>query len=487
MRSTYAPVALQRGTATPFGLRVVGAAASAPMVVLVGGIVTTFAATGVVALPLVFLGVTVVVGLLAVGYAAMAVRVGHPAAYYGILAAGLGRRWGVAGGLVALLAYNAIQISLYGLLGSVAAATVGGAWWVWALAALVVVGWLGVHTIVTSTRVVAVVLLLSLLVVALFVVAGLGAPAPGGGSPWTGFSAAELTVGGVGGACALCVAALMGVDVPGSLGEEATDRGAIYRATVGGVLLLGAVYAVASWAMGVAVGPRAVAAVAADPDGGLPFSVLARLGGWCVLLAEVLLIAAIVTSMLVFHHTVARYVFAMGREQVLPGWLAQSSTGRQVAAPREASLAQSTLAAVVVGVFAVAGLDPVRVMFSWLSALGAMGLLCLLLAASVAALRAPAWVRGEGWSWWRWRIAPTLGVLGGLVVLAVMVVNADSLLGAAPGSLYPLLLPASLAVTAMVGAAWGARLERSRPEISAGIGQGQPRRNAVPDNISESI
>ncbi|MEU1860476.1 APC family permease [Micromonospora aurantiaca (nom. illeg.)] len=484
MRSTHVPVALQRGTVTSLGLRVVGAAASAPLVVLVGGIVTTFAATGVVALPLVFVAVTVVVGLLAVGYAAMAVRVGHPAAYYGILTAGLGRRWGVAGGLVALLAYNAIQISLYGLLGSVAAAAVSGVWWVWALVALVVVGWLGVHTIVTSTRVVAAVLLLSLLVVALFVVAGLGEPAAGGGSPWAGFSVAQLTVGGVGGACALCVAALMGFDVPGSLGEEATDRGAIYRATVGGVLLLGGVYAVASWAMGVAVGPRAVAAVAAD--GGLPFSVLGRLGGWLVVLAEVLLIAAIVTSMLVFHHTVARYVFAMSREQVLPGRLAQSSTGRQVAAPREASLAQSILAAVVVGAFAVAGLDPL-VMFAWLSALGAMGLLCLLLAASVAALSAPQALRGERWSWWQWRIAPTLGVLGGLGVLAVMVVNADSLLGAAPGSLYPLLLPAALTVTALMGAAWGARLQRSRPDISAGIGQGQPRRNEVPDNISESI
>ncbi|GAB3087197.1 APC family permease [Micromonospora schwarzwaldensis] len=487
MRSTHAPVALQRGTVTPLGLRVVGATASAPLVVLVGGIVTTYAATGVVALPLVFVLVTAVVGLLAVGYAAMAGRVGHPAAYYGILAVGLGRRWGVAGGLVSLLAYNAIQISLYGLLGSVAAASLGGVWWVWALVALVVVGWLGVHTIVTSTRVVAAVLLLSLLVVALFVVAGLGTPAAGEGSPWAGFSVSQLTVGGVGGACALCVAALMGFDVPGSLGEEATDRGAIYRATVGGVLLLGGVYAVASWAMGVAVGPRAVAAVAADPNGGLPFSVLGRLGEWCVLLAEVLLIAAVLTSMLVFHHTVARYVFAMAREQVLPGWLAQSSTGRQVAAPREASLVQSALAAVVVAAFAVAGMDPLRVMFSWLSALGAMGLLCLLLAASVAALRAPSRVRGEGWSWWQWRIAPTLGVLGGLVVLAVMVVNADSLLGAGTGSLYPLLLPAALAVTAMVGVAWGARLQKSRPEISAGIGHGQPRRNAVPDNISESI
>ncbi|MBO4209413.1 APC family permease, partial [Micromonospora echinofusca] len=84
-------VALARRTVTPFGLWVFGAAASAPMVVLAGGIVATYATTGVVALPLTFVLVAAVVAVLAVGYAAMARQVGHAAAYYGILAAGLGR------------------------------------------------------------------------------------------------------------------------------------------------------------------------------------------------------------------------------------------------------------------------------------------------------------------------------------------------------------------------------------------------------------
>ncbi|RAO00766.1 hypothetical protein LAH08_03019 [Micromonospora noduli] len=486
VRAAQVQVGLARRTLTPFGLWVFGAAASAPMVVLTGGIVGTYATTQVTAVPLTFVVVAGTVALLAVGYAAMARQLGHPAAYYAILAHGLGRSWGVAAGMVAVVAYNAIQISLYGLFGATMAAQLGGTWWVWAGLALVVVGVLGVRAIVLSTRVLAVVLAVSLPIVAVFVVAGVGQPA-GGEVSWAGFHASGLAVSGIGGAVAFCVAAVMGFDAPGSLVEEAVDRRSVGRATIGGVLVLGGVYAVAAFAMGVAVGPDVVGEVAGDPASGLPFSVLARLGGWWVALASVVLIFAIVTSMLAFHSVFARYVFARARERVLPAGLARSSSATRVSAPRGGSLMQTAVAVVVVGVFAFSGADPVAVMFTWLSALGAMGLLCLLLAASVAAMTAPASVRGAQAGAWEWRLAPALGVLGGSVLLALMVGNAGSLLGAAPGSLYPFLLPVILLVTAVAGGVWAGHLRQARPEVYAGIGRGTPKRHAVPDAMNLSI
>ncbi|MEU3118534.1 APC family permease [Micromonospora chalcea] len=479
-------VALARRTLTPPGLWVFGAAASAPMVVLAGGIVATYATTQVTALPLVFVLVAGVVALLAVGYTAMARQVGHPAVYYGILANSLGRGWGVAAGLVALAAYNSIQISLYGLFGATLAAQLGGVWWVWAGLAVAVVGTFGVRAIVLSTRVLVAVLVVSLLIVAAFVLAGVGQPA-GGELSWAGFDATRLAVGGVGGAAAFVVAALMGVDVPGSMVEEAVDRRSVGRATVGAVIVLGGVYALAAWAMGVAVGPEAVGVVAADPVGGLPFSILERLGSWWVPLAELVLVLAIVTSKLVFHSVVARYVFAMAREGVLPAGLARTGSATRVSAPRGGSLTQTAIASVVVGAFALAGTDPIAVMFTWLSTLGALGLLCLLLAASVAAMTAPASVRGPRPGMWEWRLAPVLGVLGGLVLLGLMVGNVGSLLGAASGSLYPLLLPAILAAFAVLGGLWAGHLRQSCPEVYAGIGRGTPTTHAVPDAINVSI
>lgn len=479
-------VALARRTLTPTGLWVFGAAASAPMVVLAGGIVATYATTQVTALPLVFVLVAGVVALLAVGYTAIARQLGHPAAYYGILANSLGRGWGVAAGLVALVAYNAIQISLYGLLGATLAGQLGGVWWVWAGIAVAVVGAFGIRAIVLSTRVLVAVLAVSLLIVAAFVLAGVSQPA-GGELSWAGFDASGLAAGGVGGAVAFSVAALMGVDAPGSMVEEAVDRRSVGRATIGAVLVLGGVYALGAWAMGVAVGSDAVGEVAADPAAGLPFSVLERLGGWWVALAELVLILAIVTSKLVFHNVVARYVFALAREGVLPAGLARTGSTTRVSAPRGGSLTQTAVASVVVGAFALAGADPIAVMFTWLSTLGAMGLLSLLLAASVAAMTAPASVRGPRPGVWEWRLAPVLGVLGGLVLLGLMVGNVGSLLGAVPGSLYPFLLPTILAATAALGGLWAGHLRRSRPDIYAGIGRGTPSTHAVPDAISVSI
>ncbi|SIM53108.1 Amino acid transporter [Micromonospora cremea] len=479
-------MALARRTLTPFGLWVFGAAASAPMVVLAGGIVATYATTRVTALPLTFLLVAGTVAVLAVGYTAMARQLGHPAAYYGILANGLGRGWGVAAGMVALVAYNAIQTSLFGLFGATMAAQLGGAWWVWAGIALAVVGVMGVRAIVLSTRVLAAVLTVSLLIVAAFVLACVGRPAAGGLS-WEGFDASGLAVSGIGGAVAFCVAAFMGVDAPGSFVEEAIDRTSVGRATIGGVVVLGGVYALAAWAMGVAVGPGSVAEAAADPAAGLPFAVLERLGGWWVPLAELVLIFAVVTSMLAFHSVVARYVFAMAREGVLPAGLAQTGSAMRVSAPRGGSLTQTGTATVVVGAFALAGADPIGVMFTWLSTLGAMGLLCLLLAASVAAMTAPARVRGPQAGAWEWRLAPALGVLGGSVVLALMVGNVGSLLGAAPGPMYPFFLPAILTATAIVGGVWAGHLRQAKPEVYPGIGRGIPKTHAVPDAINVSI
>ncbi|MDG4795174.1 APC family permease [Micromonospora sp. WMMD1082] len=478
-------VALTRRTVTPAGLWVFGAAASAPLVVLVGGIPAIYATTGVVALPLTYVLVAVGVALLAVGYTAMAARVGHPAAYYAILARGVGPGWGVAAGMVALVAYGAIQTSLYGLLGGTLAGAFGGAWWVYAAVALAVVGALGVRTIVLSTRVLGTVLVVSLLIVVVFVVAGASQPAAGAVS-WEGFEVSGLAVTGIGGAVAFVVASLMGVDAAGSFGEESIDKTSIGRAMIGAALVLGGAYALAAWATGVAVGPGSVAEQAADP--GLPFAVLERAGGWWVgAAAGVLLVFAIITSMVAFHCVFARYVFAMARERTLPVGLARGGSGKRVKAPRNGSLTQTVVAAGVVAGFGVAGLDPIGQMFTWLSSLGAMGLLSLLLAASVAALKAPPEVSGPRPGVWQWRLAPFLGSLAGCVLLGLMILNAGPLLGAAPGSAYPYLLPVILLGVAGLGGMWAGHLRQVRPEVHAGIGHGTPPTNAVPDDVDFNI
>jgi len=109
-------VSLARRSAGAGSLWLFAVGASAPLTVVAGAVVATYATTGVVGLPLSFLVLAAALLPLAVPYVAMARHVGHPAVFYALL----GRMSGVVGvaaGWVSLLAYNAIQISLYGLLG----------------------------------------------------------------------------------------------------------------------------------------------------------------------------------------------------------------------------------------------------------------------------------------------------------------------------------------------------------------------------------
>jgi amino acid transporter len=473
--------ALARKTLGGPGMWAFGSAASAPMVVLVGGIVATYAGTGVTGVPLAFLLVAGVIALLSVGYTAMARHVPHAAVYYAVLARGLGREVGVAGGAVALLGYNSIQISLYGLLGFILSGSFGGPWWVWAFMAVLLVGVLGIRNVALSARLLGTVLALSLVVVVLFDIAAFSHPATGSIS-LEGFALSSLTVPGVGGAFALCLAALMGFEITASFSEEARSEASVKRAVFAAVGFLGVLYAIAAWAMEVATGPAKVQEVAQDPQGGLPFSVLENYGQVTPLLGQVVLIGAILTSLLAFHATVARYSFAMAREGVLPAALTRTGSGAGAGSPIGGSLFQSITAVVVVAAFAVAGADPFALLFTWLSTLGALSLLVLLLAASVAAVAYFAGRRGDESVWTR-VLAPVLGVILGLGILLAMLLNVGTLLGFKPedDSPLPYIIPGVVVLTAIVGLIWGVRLRASRPHVFSGISQGRPDPLAVPE------
>src|SRR5207237_6266170 len=127
-----------------------------------GGITTTYAVPGNRGVPRSFLILAVALGLFSVGYAAMSRHLSNAGAFYAYLANGLGRAWGVAASFVALLAYNGIQVSLYGLFGVVVGAFIKQKaaldlpWWGWALSAMLIVGLLGLRRIDLNARVLAV-------------------------------------------------------------------------------------------------------------------------------------------------------------------------------------------------------------------------------------------------------------------------------------------------------------------------------------------
>jgi len=109
--------------------------AVAPLSVLGGAVVPTYALSGVTAVPLSFVVIAIPLAIFSVGYAAMSRYVANAGAFYSYLAHGLGRTAAVAGALIALVAYNTLQIGIFGILGPVVAEFVASAtgltlpWW----------------------------------------------------------------------------------------------------------------------------------------------------------------------------------------------------------------------------------------------------------------------------------------------------------------------------------------------------------------------
>src|SRR3954447_20008837 len=91
--------------------------ASAPLTAVAGGQAATYLVTGNKGVPFMFIPLGIVLALFAVGYAAMSRHVANAGAFYAYVARGLGKVQAVGAAFVALIAYNSMQIGIYGLFG----------------------------------------------------------------------------------------------------------------------------------------------------------------------------------------------------------------------------------------------------------------------------------------------------------------------------------------------------------------------------------
>lgn len=475
-----------------FALWLFAVGASSPMTVLAGSVPATYAGTGVVGVPLSFLLLGPALAAVTVGYVAVTRHVQHAAPMYAVLTHGLGRLTGVGGAAEALLGYNAIQICLYGLIGATLAGDLGGPWWVWAMVVWLSIGALGVFNVRLNAAVLGWLLGVELLLIAAFDLAALTHPA-GGHLSSAPLSPSSLAVNGIGGAFALAIAAFVGYEQPPVFAEEARRASSMAGATFAALGFLSLFYALSSWALVVVVGPGTVADAARhDPD--FAFTLMRQVFGpvWGVAMAalgRLLLVTSMFAAMLAFHNSVARHVFALGREGVLPRALgrAAAGTGRRSGAPVAASLTQSGLAFVVVGAFVVVHADPVATLFTWLATLAALSVMALLVASCLAALvffaRRPrhesAGAEREGW--WTRVGGPLVGLGVGGAVLGVTVTHLDTLLGVTPGSPMTAVVPGVALLAALAGLVWAVWLRARQPQVYRSLGAGKPHPLAVLD------
>ena len=212
-------------------------AASAPLTAVAGGQAATYLVTGNKGIPFLFIPLAIILGIFAVGYAAMSRHVADAGAFYTYVTRGLGRIPGVGTAFVALVSYNAMQFGIYGLFG----VAMGGFmadklgitldWYWWCLMAGGIIAMLGVLQIDLNARVLAVLLILEVIVVALFDFAILADPGPQG-LTGAGSSPGAATGSALGAALVFCVASFVGFESAAIYSEEVKDpKRTVARAT----------------------------------------------------------------------------------------------------------------------------------------------------------------------------------------------------------------------------------------------------------------
>lgn len=458
-------------------------AATAPLMVVAGVMPTTFAVMGIVGQPLLFVVLGVVLILFSVGYAEMSRHVHNAGAFYAYISRGLGGTAGAGAALVALVAYNALQVGIYGIFGFEVSgllatyADVQIAWWIPALVAALAVGLLGWLKIDVNARVLGVLLVIEVLLVVVFDIAAIADPGKEGLSLHA-FNPDTLTGAGVGTALCFCIAAFLGFEQAPVYAEETSRPHVLVPRVmflaVGGVAVF---FALSSWALTVATGPAAIVGTSQKQSAGLLFFLTeSRLGGTFTDVLHVLFVTGMFAALLSFHNVVARYAFAMGREGLLPA--AFGRTSGSSGAPGTGSLLQTAVAVVVVAAFAIADdkpagdpTAPVLQLFTWFGNIGALGVIVLMAAASLSVVVFFARRGAAGTQAWR-LVTSALAGIALLVIAGYTVKDFEVLVGAGPDSSLSWVLPGIIGLAALAGVALGLVLRVRAPEKHARIGLG---------------
>lgn len=462
-------------------------AASAPLTVVAGGATTAYSVTHSTGVPFGYIVLAIALAIFAIGYAAMSRFITNAGAFYSYAAQGVGRPVGVGTSILALITYNVMQIGIYGMFGFQVSMFIeektgwASPWWLWVLICIAIVAILGVNRIDLSAKVLGVLVALEFLVVAIFDVVGFA-------QPTEGFAADPITPGalfttGVGAVLVFGVAAFMGFEQAAIYGEESKDpKRTVARATFLAVCVIGAFYALSSWALANAIGPEKILSpdgITADEAGPpLYFGFVAEhLGTFWVDVMSLLFITSLFAALQSFHNAVARYIFSLGREHVLPARLGtvSPSTG----APAAGSLIQTGLAALVIIGFAIGeiGWDPengpyaVVTLFNWLTNLGAFGLVLLMIVVSLAVMFYFRKDSRDVGSVAR-LVAPAVAFVLLAITWILILMNWNVLLGQEESNLMTFLLPAILIVPSVIAVFWAMGLKKSKPDVYDRIGRG---------------
>jgi amino acid transporter len=383
-----------------------------------------------IGVPAAFLFATVVLVIFSVGYVAMAREKTTAGGFYSYISYGLGREVGIGAGYGSVLAYSVFEASLAGGFAyflNLKLADFGiNVGWPWlALGMVLLISILTYFDVRLSTIVLAAGLITEVVMLIIFdgfmfahghiPAAAINPVNAFKALPASGSGGAAIAAGAIGVGLFFAFWSWVGFEMAPNYGEESKNpKRNVPRALYISVIGLGIFYILTSWAPFAGYATTNAAAHMAQHDAAhfylSPANNIA--GHWVGSILSYLIITGSFACGMAFHNTTARYGYSLGREGLLPRALGR--THPRYKSPFVASIAQTVIAALIVGGFALfTGTDDPASQ-AYLQLYGLMAVMGVIIILSVQALvslsiflyfeRHPD-LKGH---WWKTRLAPAL-------------------------------------------------------------------------------
>ncbi|MFE5295755.1 APC family permease [Streptomyces sp. NPDC056632] len=403
----------------------------------------------------------VILALFSVGYVRMSRRIANVGGFYIFAREGLGRRAGGATAYVALLAYNAATIGIFGsfaYFSSHAFTELLGTPVPWQLSASVGFAIVAVlyFEVTTSAKVLGVALVAEVLTLlgldaAILIERGFK------GFSLEVFEPSVVLGSGFGVSLMFAFGSFVGFEATALYGEEARNpRRSVPRATYISLTVITVFYLLTTWAAISATGvDHAQSATKADPENYI-FDVSTHLlGQGYTEIMGILVMTSLFAAFLAFHFSTSRYHVALARDGLLPQSMARIHPKH--GSPVTASAWQLGLLVLTTCGFTLAGQHPYLGMSISLFGLGVLGIVLLqgIAAVSIAGFflrrhhRQDESIVGA-------LISPGLGALGLVGGLVLMIDNYSTLTGTSTTwvNALPWALPAAAAIGAVAAGRW---------------------------------
>lgn len=452
------------------------------------------------AAPASFLLMMIGLYVFSIGYVQMARRVNAAGGFYTFITHGLGRSLGLGAAFTVMFAYVMFACQQQGVSGYWLSTTFNS-WfgvdipgWILVFVALAItvgVSYLGLHL---TARILGVCLCAEIVVLTIF---GIVVLVKGGAhglslaplNPVNMFSdnnGAKHVFGAIAPGIALFGAyfSWTGFEMAPNYAEESRNpRRTIGPATYGAVIGVGILYIFVMWMFVEGWGTGQVSHEIALQLGAVPGKSLPHgygsafypltdhyVGHWMTIVFEALIITSSFAAGLAFYSTASRYVFAMGRERLLPAFLGHVHPRTRT--PWRANLtvgAVMVIYAIVFILFDSSTLAQLTKTSTYGALMGVFALLAIQGVCCIAIIRY-FWsnVRHE-FHWWKTLLAPILGLATMIFADQQMLANRKALAGSEP--LFIKSIPWVALVLFVVGLALGLYWRQRRPERYDAIGR----------------